>query len=247
MSVILFIIGGVFFLIAYLIGAKKMVGLIAGVNTASQEQRAKLDLPAVARAMGIGLACLGGTAIIAGALGLSGVPYAFEAWMLLLFFGIWFLTLFVQKYDGSMFDAKRKPTKRFYIFAAAISALMILVLAFIGWLVSATLKDPVVSFSDDRMTIGGLYGTELAKTDIESVSLLSAPPTFREKTDGSAVLGAYKGNFTSSEMGKVLAYVKDGDLPWILIERNGKPVLLCLSDPKDTSALYERIDGWLKE
>jgi len=56
MPIILFGVGGMMLLFAYLIGVRKMYNLISGVNTATAEQKVKMALPALCRAMGIGFA-----------------------------------------------------------------------------------------------------------------------------------------------------------------------------------------------
>lgn len=247
MSTILFVIAGVFLVLAYLIGARKMYGFIAGINTASDAKRAKMNLPAICQTTGIILAVLGGLAIVAGFLNLAGIRGAAEAWFLLLFLGIWFLVLFVQKYDVSKFDASGKPTKQFYVSTLATSAIMVLVLAAVIWSSAATLRDPSVTFAEDQMTINGLYGTVVSRSDITNVSLLNTPPTLSSKTDGSAILGVYKGSFISPEQGSVLVFAKDVSKPWILIQRNNKPILLCLSIPSSTTELYNQILAWEKK
>lgn len=246
MYLVAWMIGVIFLLIAWLVGVKRISGLIAGVNTANEEQKAKMNLPAICRTMGIVFAVLGGVFLLAGALDLLGLHVAVESAFAALLIGIWFMVLYIQRFDGNNYDEAGRPKKRLRIINIGVSLLMSSILLFAGLMCAATLRNPAVTFSGDRMIIEGLYGTSLAKTEVKDVSLLEEPLTLLDKTNGSALLGVFKGNFTSDELGAALVYVRDSSSPWICIRREGAPVLLCLSSASDTVALYERIVSWVK-
>lgn len=246
MPIILFSVGGMMMLFAYLIGVRKMYNLISGINTATSEQKAKMDLPAICRAMGIGFAIIGTVFLIAGGLSSTGINWAPIAAFAILFAAIWIMIIYIQRFDGNNFDEIGHPTRRYRLIIFGVSGLMTAVFVFAVVLFIATVKSPTISFSGETMEIRGMYRTNIAKSEITEIALIDQPVSFSAKTNGSAVFGVYKGNFTSKQYGPVLVYAKDSSVPWICILRNdGKTVLISLQNPDETQKLYTGLKKWM--
>lgn len=246
MSIIQFFIGGLMLLIAYLVGVKKMYNLISGVNTASASQKAKMNLPALCKTVGIGLAAIGFVFIISGGLGLAGINWAPMVAFAFLFIICWIMVIYVQRFDGNNYDEGGKPKKRYYITIIGVSTLMVVVLIFVFTIFSSTSNSPEIAIKDDLLKIGGMYGTDIAKSDIIEVSLIKQPVYFSAKTNGSAVSGAYKGNFTSEQYGPVLVFAKESSLPWIcILRKEDKTVLISLKNSDETNRLYTELSIWI--
>lgn len=248
LPIILFGVGGMMLLFAYLIGVRKMYNLISGINTATAEQKAKMNLPAICRAMGIGFAIIGVVFLSAGGLVLIGIRWAVIAAFVILFAALWIMVIYVQRFDGNNFDETGRPTRRYRLTVFGVSALMTAVLVFVAVLFIVTIKNPTISFSEETMAIRGMYGTNIVKSEITEVALIDQPVSFSAKTNGSAVFGAYKGNFTSRQYGPVLVYAQESSIPWIRILRSdGKTVLISLQNPDETQKLYTELKKWMNE
>ncbi len=246
MPIILFGVGVMMLLLAYLIGVRKMYDLFSGINTATAEQKAKMDLPAICRATGTGFAVIGMAFLIAGGLLSAGVDWAPEAAFAVLFVTVWIMIVYVQRFDGNNFNEAGCPNKRYYLAVFGISALLIVVLVLETGLVAATINSPKISFAEEIMEIKGMYGTNIAKSEITGIVLIDQPVSFSLKTNGSAVFGAYKGNFISKQYGPVLVYVKESSLPWICILRSGgKTVLISQQSSVETKKLYDELRNWI--
>ncbi len=246
-SVLFFGIGALMLLFAYLVGVRKMYQLISGINTASKDQRAKMDLPAICKSMGICFAVIGFIFILAGGMSLVGIDWAVEAAFMIFFIVIWFMVIYIQRFDGNNFNETGRPKVKYYITVLGVSAIMIVVIIFGVTLYSGTLSSPQITFSGDTLEISGMYGTNIGKPEISEITLLEQPISFSAKTNGSAVLGAYKGNFTSRQYGPVLVYVKEESVPWIMIQRREeKPIILSLKNSKETNELYMKLEEWLE-
>jgi uncharacterized membrane protein YozB (DUF420 family) len=248
MSTTLFGVGGMMLLFAYLIGVRKMYNLISGVNTATAEQKAKMNLPVICKTMGISFAISGTVFLISGALAAVGIAWVTAAAFGVFFLCMWITIVYIQRFDGNNFNEAGQPKKRYYFTVFGISALMIGVFAFVIVLFSSTISSPKIVFSEEAMKIKGMYGTDIAKSEITEVTLIDQPVPFSAKTNGSAVQGAYKGNFTSTQYGSVLVYAKESSLPWICILRNDdKVVLIALQNPDETNKLYAELKKWMEE
>ncbi len=246
MSIILFFIGVLMLLFAYLVGVKKMYNLISGVNTASARQKAKMNLPAMCKTLGIGLATIGFIFIISGGLGLVGINWAPIVSFAFLFLICWIMVIYIQRFDGNNYDEGGKPRKRYYITIFGVSALMVAILIFVSTLFLSTLSNPKITLTEDYIKIDGMYGTDIAKSDIIEVSLINQPVSFSAKTNGSAISGAYKGYFTSENYGPVLVFAKESSIPWIcILRKDDKTVLLSLKDSDETIRFYNELLNWL--
>ncbi len=247
MSVIFFSLGALMLLIAYLVGIKKMYLLISGINTASEEKRARMNLPAICKSMGICFTIIGLLFLIAGAMTLAGISWVIEAAFILFFLVIWIMIVYVQRFDGNLFDDNGRPKAQYYISTITISILMFAVIAVGATMYTATIRSPRITMSDDTMVIRGMYGTKIQKSDISELMLLQEPVSFTAKTNGSAVFDSYKGNFTSEQYGPVLVYAKKSSQPWLFIQRSkGKPVLISLKTSEETKELYLQMMSWIE-
>ena len=233
---------------AYLIGVKKMYNLISGINRKSTEQKSKMNLPAICAVVGIGFAAIGVVFLIFGVMAFIGISWAPLLSMAFLLIVNWAMIIYIQRFDGNNFYQGGQPRRGYYLKIVGISLLMIAVIVFIIVIFSATMDSPEINITRDNMAIAGMYGTEIEKTDIIEISLINQPLFFSTKTNGSSISGAYKGNFTSSQYGPVLVYVKDSSIPWIsIVRKENKTVLISLQNSNETVRLYSELIAWIDE
>jgi len=246
-SIILFGVGGLLLLAAYLVGVKGMYNLISGINTATPQQKTKMNLPAICKTFGIGMAVIGGVFLLCGVMTYLGLEWAAIAAFGVLLAGMWYMICHLQRYDGNNYKEDGQPKKRYYAVIGGVSLFMIATCSFVAVLFAATLKSPEVILTQEGIEIRGMYGTEIPKEQIMGIERVS-PPAIALKTNGSAVFEAYKGYFTTEEYGPALIYARQSGGEWIVLPRTeGEPILLSLKAPEDTSALYEELLRWLGE
>lgn len=249
MIIIMLVTAVIFFGLAYLVGVKKMYMLLAGFNTASPEELAKMNLPAVCRATGICFCTLAAATLICAGLLRLGFAWAIEIFMGVILLGCWFFVLFIQKYDGNNYDEQGKPQKRFYVIIIGVSLLMSAIIGGVILSEASSLREPRVSFTDSTVTLDGMYGLTIAKSDISSVTLLDTAPQITIRSNGVDTLGAKKGHFNVNGFGRVRLFVRDNSIPWIYIQgQKGKEkVLIALSNSDDTLVLYQELLAWFEE
>lgn len=247
MSIVAFLIGGPYIVLAWLVLVKHTPWLSYGLNTVTEENNSKMNLPAIRRTKGIGYLIIGLVLVIAGFLNLAGISGAVECAIIVMIVGTCLLPLLVQRFNGNNYNAEGNLVKPVKYGIVGTFLFMLIIIGFVCWQGTATLREPSVSFSNEIMTIDCEYGTSISATDIETVYLIDEPVTFRYRTNGSSLFGTYRGHYTSDIFnGSVLVYAKADSAPWICIQRKEGPVLICLSETSDTKALYSEIVSWLK-
>jgi hypothetical protein len=233
-------------IIAFVIGVYKVYDLIAGVNTATAVQKEKMNLPAMGKVTSVGSAVTGGLCALTGVLSISGIPFCFEIGFMVFIIGTAATALYVQRYDGNNYNENGQPKRRMRILSISVIAICAIVIGFVAWLNIATMSDPTVRFDNNELSIEGFYGLEVNREDVMGVSLYETSPVLTAKTNGVAINGVYKGNFTAKGLGRVLVFANSGISPWICVERKDKaPILICLSSSDSTTNLYKQMEAWL--
>ena len=132
--------------------------------------------------------------------------------------------------------------------AVIVSTAGVVVIALIGAfaLTFSGLKDPAVNVHDSGIEIKGMYGLDIAFSEITDITLLEQSMSgigVGARTNGYGGFGqALKGNFRLSDGSDVLLFVQADTSPTIRIARNGKPpVYLSLRDGEATRALYDEM------
>lgn len=105
----------------------------------------------------------------------------------------------------------------------AITAISVLIFIVVGLLLFNGEKDPKVSIHDDSLEIKGMYGLDIAFSEITDISLIENSMSnvdFGKRTNGfSGFGGALKGNFKSDTIGESLIFVQSQSSPTIKIQR----------------------------
>ena len=224
--------------------------LISGYTTMSADKKAGYEQKALCRFVGWLLV------IIALCMALFPIGVYFEAtWLIfcsiaILSVAIIFAVIYAntgnrfRKNDapGSLTEETSKPpAARFAI--VAVVAITAIVLATCGILFHQGNKDPAINTLDNSIQIKGMYGLDIAFSDITDISLIDKSMSeigYGQRTNAYGGIGnALKGHFKSDSLGKMLLFVQKKTSLTIQIERGDKEtVYISLNNRYDTECLY---------
>ena len=145
------------------------------------------------------------------------------------------------KPEGEIID--NEPTTKTHP-AVIITTTSVVAIALIGAcaLTFSGAKDPVVDVHDSGIEIKGMYGLDIAFSEISDISLLEQSILdigVGARTNGYGGFGqALKGHFRLGDGSEALLFVQADTSPTIWIARHGKqPVYLSLHDGEATRTL----------
>jgi len=242
---LMFLVFGAVGLLCIVLGAvvrfKRAWWLINGINTSTEERRAKMDLDAICIWTGTALMIGGALFILGGLLSWLVNEMAFLFMLPVFLFVILGAFLYVRRFDGNNFDenGKIKQGKTALILAATLLPLVVVAI-----LIIPGFRETSVTIEGDTLTIHGAYGLTVHRGDIASVELVDNYPRMT-RVNGIGTGTQLKGH-VSGPGGRGRAYLKLNNPPYIhLVLREGTNyVYLNLGDPGDTRALHQQITAW---
>lgn len=229
-GIILGIVSFTFLLIWYLVDRKKMYWLIAGVNTASEEQKANMDLESIGKAVGkmsLSLALINLISALTWKTGESSFLIAMAANILIPIITI----MKIRKYDNN------RKTKGETILAASFTLVIVIG---IGILFLTTMKESNVTIVGDSVKVSGIFGRSIPLGDIEDIRIVETLPVVTMRTNGAAIGSVLKGRFKLLGANRAYLYLYKSGGPYILIETLDYPVYLNFRDDK---TLYSVMTG----
>lgn len=230
-DVIIFSIVSLFFIvIGILISKYKCYWLISGYNTASKEEKYRVEIEKVAKHMA--RMCYAIAIIIfLGAMsskyyGISMFP--FIVLMLVVICGFLF---YIQRFDHN------KKSR-----AETVVTIIICFVAFSIVLITFSFGNEVneIKVTETTIIIDGSYGTSIKKQDIKSIELIDNLPEVKLKingySDGSSIK---KGDFKLKSGEKVKLYTQSKTGPYIKISTINNDVYINYKDDKETLASFK--------
>ena len=214
--------------------------LISGYNTMKREDKARVNIKAVARL--IGFMCYGIATIflVIVAIDVSGLDIPLEP-LFLLIVALVVVTLWrAQKYDGNIFDenGKFRPGGKKKLIPLIL--VLTLILGFVGGLLFWFSQPTEVTLTDSALIIEGGYGETVPYDEMEAVTLTYEPSLVR-RTNGAAVGSRLTGHFRTTNGEDVLVFI-DRDIDVVVrIDWSGKPIYLNVESHEATEALYEEV------
>lgn len=243
---IFLIIGAMFILSGLAVHVFKWHFLIAGYNTMSKDRQAKVNVEGLGRLMGIYSYVNGAAFILLGILYALGFEYGLIP--VLVFSGIStvYLIIRAQKFDHNHFDEKGKMRKGAGKKVAIPFLILGLTIVFVAVLMVYSTQDTEINLLDAGVEIKGMYGDLYAWEAIDKVQLMDSMPNIEARTNGSAVGSHLKGNFRTTEYGKVKLFVDTKIPPFIFLQSNDSIVIFNMADADETRNVYQDIMNRLK-
>lgn len=214
--------------------------LISGYNTMKREDKARVNIKAVARL--IGFMCYGIATIflVIVAIDVFGLDIPLEP-LFLLIVALVVVTLWrAQKYDGNIFDenGKFRPGGKKKLIPLVL--VLTLILGFVGGLLFWFSQPTEVTLTDSALIIEGGYGETVPYDEMEAVTL-TYEPSLARRTNGAAVGSRLTGHFRTTNGEDVLVFI-DRDIDVVVrIDWSGKPIYLNVESHEATEALYEEV------
>lgn len=214
--------------------------LISGYNTMKREDKARVNIKAVARL--IGFMCYGIATIflVIVAIDVSGLDIPLEP-LFLLIVALVVVTLWrAQKYDGNIFDERGKLRPGGKKKLIPLVLVLTLILGFFGGLLFWFSQPTEVTLTDSALIIEGGYGETVPYDEMEAVTL-TYEPSLARRTNGAAVGSRLTGHFRTTNGEDVLVFI-DRDIDVVVrIDWSGKPIYLNVESHEATEALYEEV------
>lgn len=216
--------------------------LISGYNTMKREDKARVNIKAVARL--IGLMCYGLATIfllIAAIHGLGfGLDIPVEPFFVLMLALIVVTLWRAQKYDGNIYDkdGHLRPGGKKKLVPVVVVLILLVTLVPGLWLWFS--QPTEVTFTDTALVIEGSYGETVPYEEIEAVTLAYRPSLDR-RTNGAAVGSRLTGHFRTTGGEDVLVFLDRDIEAAVRIDWSGKPIYVSVESNEATEALYREV------
>jgi hypothetical protein len=229
---VFFFMAGTFLLIGILVHALKMDFLISGYNTMSKEQKDKVDIRKVGKAMGIYGYINAIVFAVMGILRFMNVNVQMTYGLIFMAISTAYLIKFIGRYDQN--EKSAKSAKYSSLATVAVIA-VVAVMMFIS-------SRPVSTVSgEDGFTIKGMYGDTYSWSEMENLKLLDQMPEVGMRTNGAAIGTRLTGHFNLKDSGSAKLFVNTGKPPFIYFESKGKIIIWNGKDADETQTVYQEI------
>jgi len=102
-------------------------------------------------------------------------------------------------------------------------------------------RETEVSFSDSAMKLSGMYGLNVAYSDILSADTMQSLPAIKSRTNGYASGRILKGHFRLQDQSKVLLLIKKGVPPYIRLKTSKNTLYLNFYSPDTTRRVFSDV------
>jgi len=236
-----FAVAMLFILLGLAVHVGKWYFLIAGYNTMSKEQQAKVNTKALGRLIGFYCYANGGVFLLMGVLSELGIPSGVTLGLIFLGISTLYVLVKAQKYDGNLYDADGKLRQGAERKLAVMIGGMLVVFMAVGLLMYFSSRSTQVTLLEEGLQVQGMYGELYSWDSIQEVFLLEKLPRIEARTNGSAVGSHLKGHFRTTEYGPVKLFVDSAKPPFVYLKSGEKVVIFNLANEEETRAIYEAI------
>lgn len=231
--------GVLFLVLGFILTENNAKYLLAGYNTMSESERAKVDIRSYVAYFRRFHIFLGLSFLVFGiaiyylvnedVAGLFLAVYPCLAYIYLIIKGKYFTT--TQSKGPSM----------------AAVVVLVLAILFTVALFGYGYKENTLELHSDRIELKGCYGEILLLSDIESIELVDQLPRITFKTNGFALRKVKKGYFKTETGEKVKLILNDDSKPYILfITSKGKKIYYA-SKSESNEVLFEKLKAVIPE
>jgi Domain of unknown function (DUF3784) len=222
---------------------KKFPDLIAGYNTMSAKEKAKVDIDGLSSMMRIRLVIMGVlVALISPLMTLLNLQqYVAGALISVVLIGVFAMVLAAPKYYGKgVVRDKQKKSKIVYI-AIGFAAFAILLFGFLYYGASA----PEIKVSKQQIYVSGIYSVT---AEVESLELVEVLPKILKRTNGFSYGSTFKGNFKLENYDKAKLYLESLTGPYILVKtKDGNSIFINTKTESETVSLLEELNSAFPE
>jgi hypothetical protein len=137
------------------------------------------------------------------------------------------------------------PGPRAWLPLVLVGLALVLVLGPVFWL---QMRPPTVTVSPEGVEVRSLFYTAvLTRDDITAVSLETALPRIRLRTNGFSAAGIHRGHFDVEGLGRGRLFVDEGSAPFVFVDLREGFLFVNYDDPERTRGLFEEIARVLPE
>lgn len=136
------------------------------------------------------------------------------------------------------YDVKRTKKRNAILLSITFSILLV----GISFLFYQGEKSTVITITENRIQLDGMYDDTIAIKDIEEMKWMSTLPTDTIKSNGFATETRSLGSFRSKEFGAGRHYVFKKHPPYIFIKTNEKYFIINSKDKQETKQWYKGIE-----
>ena len=227
------IVGVVLFSLGFLLTEKNAPFTLSGYNQMSKKEQKLFNLPTFIQFFRKFHFYLGASFII-----LSLLFYLLldedALGYLLAFYPIIAYIFFIYK-TKTFYPIKEKKILKVATWILVITAIFIVVLLSFGN------SSSEIIIKEKQIEISGMYGQEIAFTEISSISLVGQLPNITLKTNGFALSSVKKGYFKTADGEKVKLILNTLETPYIIIVlKNGQKIFYSKSSDENKQ-LYEEL------
>lgn len=220
----------------------KLYFLISGYNTMPVEKKANVDVKSIAKVMGIVFYFDGALLILTSLILNMGIKFSPVPIFVILVISVVFMLIFLQRYDGNLFDENHKlkkgSLKQFLMPASLSSVAVIVVLILAVW----SMQPLKLETETEYFKISGMYGSEYQYEKIENLQYLEAIPKILTRTNGAALGSHLKGYFKMEELGSVKLFVNTDYEGYVYFEYEGKKIIF--NTPEESlKVIYETLES----
>lgn len=231
----LYVIGSITLMLGVVFHRFRPYDVIAGYNTMSEDRKELVEVDKVMNSLIFFLYfnsfCTFVLAVLRSTTELSSLMFI---WTVFWVSSITFLVFWVQKYDHSDEEAKKKDT-------LLVAVIMTSVILFVFLLMFTTLRAAKFDVNEDVIEISGMFGKDIEIRNIEDITLTTMPEV-TSKISGSKVSNVYKGKFKTVEYGEVYIFVNDKRENVLVIETND---IIYIINEESEEALHDLYDSIL--
>lgn len=250
------VIGGIsllFIILAIAIKFGHAYFLIAGYNTASKEEKTKIDIKYVANCLTVMLMLCVVCMVISAIFEFFDMSTASLVAMLfiipVIFGGIIFSNLTDKKAQASLADKKAQANHN-KSFIIAIVVFFLIILAVVTVSITASLAPNSISTSGSELYIRGEFGDTIDLSEIKSIQLQSIAPQTDYRKNGSAIGNMCKGVFVQKDGSERRIYADISKPPFIVLklDPNDHPdvVIFNFKSSSQTKAFYNELKSKVK-
>lgn len=223
-----------------LIHGMKQYRLLSKYNKMTNEDKSRVDINSMAKLVGVVMYFDSALLLISAILVHMGIEVPFGLISVVLVVSLVFMTLFMQRYDGNLFDEHHKLKKGLIKKFAQKGALTMVSLILVACVLFYSTRPLVVEVSEDAVVIKGMYGTTIPLSEIEDIIWLEELPKVEVRTNGAAIGPYLKGHFKLADYGAAKLFVDKNNPNFILIKTKEEVVIFNM-DSASLKVIYDQI------